>query len=97
MIVVDGDYTGRVIPGIQQTTPYISGKALWPITSVDEWGNVVIIKDSVNCLMAERIGKLISVGAYGLVGGAGFMMSGKEIKEVLIPETLTEYYIILRK
>jgi len=36
MIVVDGDYTGRAIPEIQQTTPYISGKTLWPITSVDE-------------------------------------------------------------
>jgi len=66
MLLVDGDYTGRAIPEIQKTTPYISGKALWPITSVDEWGNVVIIKDSVNYLMAERIGKLISAGAYGL-------------------------------
>jgi len=42
--------------------------------------------------MAERIGKLISAGAYGLAGDAGFMMSGKEMKEVLIPGTLTECY-----
>lgn len=92
MVVVDGDYTGRAIPEIQQTTPYLGGKALWPITSVDEWGNVVIIKDSVNYLTAERIGKLISAGAYGLSGDAGFMMSGKEMKEVLISGTLTECY-----
>lgn len=42
--------------------------------------------------MAERIEKLISAGAYGLSGDAGFMMSGKEMKEVLVPGTLTECY-----
>lgn len=66
MLVVDGDYTGRAIPEIQQTTPYIGGKILWPITNVDEWGNTAVIKKAVNYLMAERVGKLISAGAYGL-------------------------------
>jgi len=37
MLVVDGDYIGRAISEIQQTTPYIGGKILWPITNVDEW------------------------------------------------------------
>ncbi|HHY31015.1 MAG TPA: DUF917 domain-containing protein, partial [Syntrophaceticus sp.] len=89
---IDGDYTGRAIPEIPQTTPYLFGKKLWPISSVDEWGNVCIIKEAINYAMSERIGKLISAGAYGLSGDAGFLMTGKDTKEVIIPGTLTECY-----
>lgn len=89
---IDGDYTGRAIPEIPQTTPYLFGKQLWPITSVDEWGNVCIIKEAINYAMSERIGKLISAAAYGLSGDAGFLMTGKETKEVIIPGTMTECY-----
>ncbi|GAH29371.1 unnamed protein product, partial [marine sediment metagenome] len=31
--IVDGDYTGRAIPEIPQTTPYLNGLSLWPIAS----------------------------------------------------------------
>lgn len=91
---VDGDYTGRAIPEILQTTPYIAGKKLWPVASVDEYGNVCFIKDAINYRMVERIGKLIASGAYGLAGQAGFLMTGKEMKETIIPGTLTECYEI---
>ncbi|MEA4962959.1 DUF917 domain-containing protein [Lutispora sp.] len=89
---VDGDYTGRAIPEILQTTPYIAEKKLWPVASVDEFGNVCLIKDAINYRMVERIGKLIASGAYGLAGQAGFLMTGKEMKETVIPGTLTECY-----
>jgi len=88
--VVDGDYTGRAIPEIPQTTPFLHGKNLLPISSWDRWGNVCFIADAVNPLMAERIGKLISTAAYGLTGQAGFLMPAREMKEVLIRGTLTE-------
>lgn len=88
--VVDGDYTGRAIPEIPQTTPFLHGKDLLPISSWDRWGNVCFIADAVNPLMAERIGKLISTAAYGLTGQAGFLMPAREMKEVLIRGTLTE-------
>lgn len=89
---VDGDYTGRAIPEIQQTTPYLNGKKLWPVSSVDEFGNVCYIEDAINYLTVERIGKLIASAAYGLAGQAGFLLSGKEMKECIIPGTLTECY-----
>lgn len=89
---VDGDYTGRAIPEIPQTTPYIAGKVLWPVASVDEFDNVCFIDKAINYRMVERIGKLIASGAYGLAGQAGFLMSGKEMKETIIPGTLTECY-----
>lgn len=89
---IDGDYTGRAIPEISQTTPYLNDKPLLPISSVDSWGNVCIIKDAVNYPMAERLGKFLSAASYGLTGDAGFPIRGKEAKEVIIPGTLTECY-----
>jgi len=92
MITVDGDYTSRAIPEILQITPYYNGKECLPIASVDEWGNVCIIKESTSLKVAERIGKMISAAAYGLAGQAGIILTGKELKETVIPGTLTECY-----
>lgn len=90
MPAVDGDYAGRAIPEMIQTTPRINKKSLVPIASVDEFGNTAVIKAVANDQLAERIGKLLSTAAYGLVGNAGILMTGKEMKEIVIPGTLTE-------
>lgn len=87
---IDGDFTGRAIPEITQTTPFLFNKSLLPITTVDAWGNVCIIKEATGYAMAERVGKLISAASFSSTGDAGFLMSGKELKEVLIKGTLTE-------
>jgi Uncharacterized conserved protein len=89
---VDGDYTGRAIPEITQTTPYLMDRSLLPITTVDGWGNVCIIKNGTSYAMSERIGKLISAASFGSTGDAGFLMSGKETKETVVKGTLTECY-----
>lgn len=91
-LVLNGDYTGRAIPEIQQTTPYLHGKKLTPITSVDEWDNLCIVSEATSYRATERIGKLISAGGYGLAGQAGFLLTGKETKEIIIKNTLTECY-----
>ncbi len=97
ILVVDGDYTSRAIPEIIQITPNYQGKSLFPIASVDEWGNVCIIKHAVNPRVTEKIGKLISCGGYGLAGQAGIVVTGKELKEIVIPGTLTECYDMGKK
>ncbi|MTI17982.1 DUF917 domain-containing protein [Rhodobacteraceae bacterium RKSG542] len=90
--VFDGDYTGRAIPEIQQTTPYLADKTLLPITSVDEWGNVAIIKNGINYRVTERLGKLISANGYGLAGQAGFLMKASEVKKIIVKNTMTQSY-----
>ena len=92
MMAVDGDYCGRAIPEILQITPYLYDRKWLPVASVDEWDNVCIIKKATNLRVVERIGKLISAGAYGLAGQAGFIMSGKELKETVIAGTLSKSY-----
>lgn len=86
---VDGDYTGRAIPEIPQTTPYLEGLPLWPISSVDKYGNLCIIKESVGYEMAERIGKFIAAASFGFAGQAGFLFKGSDMKRVVIPGTLS--------
>jgi DUF917 family protein len=87
--VVDGDYAGRAIPEGVQTTPYLFGKASWPLSSVDRWGSVCIIKDVQNTALEERIGKMLAVAAYGVCAMAGTLLSGREMKDIVVPGTLT--------
>jgi len=86
---VDGDYTGRAIPEVPQTTPYLEGLPLWPISSVDKYGNLCIINESVGYEMAERIGKFIAAASFGLAGQAGFLFKGRDMKRVVIQGTLS--------
>jgi len=88
--LVDGDYSGRAIPEITQTTASLSGKKLYPMSSVDEWGNVAFIEKVRNHACAEAMGKAISTVSFGLVGQTAFVMTGKELKEILIRGTVSE-------
>lgn len=92
IVAVDGDYTGRAIPEIQQTTPFIFEKHLLPVTSFDCWGNVATINKTVNWRMAERIGKMIADAGYSKCAQAGFFFPVSEMNEALIHGTLTECY-----
>lgn len=87
--VLDGDFTGRAIPEILQTTPCLAGHPLVPIASVDEWDDVAFITQGVNPRVIERLGKLISACGYGLAGQAGFLMSGHQAKHYLVRGTLS--------
>ncbi|MEM3191786.1 MAG: DUF917 domain-containing protein [Thermoplasmata archaeon] len=93
-ILIDGDYSARAIPEIVQTAPHIHHKTVSPITAVDEYGDIVIIKKSTNNRVAERLGKLISEGAFGLAGEAGIMLKVSEMKKVVQPGTLSRSYEI---
>lgn len=92
MVTVDGDYTGRAIPEIVQITFNYNGHCILPVASVDEWGNVCIIKKAINPRTTEHIGKLISVAGYGLAGQAGMALEGSMLRKTVIPNTLSECY-----
>jgi DUF917 family protein len=87
--VVDGDYIGRAAPEITQNTPMIMGKCLWPIACVDAWGDICIITEAHNELMAERIGKFLSVAAFGTVGQCAWLMKGSETKSIIVRDTIS--------
>jgi hypothetical protein len=92
-ILVDGDYTGRASPESVQSTAYLFGKNVPPVSAVDAYGDVIIIKDAINTDVLERIGKFISEATYGLAE-AGRFLELKDLKKVIIPGTLTESFEI---
>ena len=89
-VTVDGDYAGRSIPELVQCLPAMMNKSTTPIACVDDWGNVTIIKQVVSLAAAEKLGKMISSIATGLCGETFFTFRAREMKEALIPGTLTE-------
>ena len=94
--VVDGDYSGgRAIPEITQTTPHLNGESMIPLVSVDQWGNTCIIKKAVNNWVAEKIGKLISILAYGrLAGNATYLLQANVMKKLVVPGSLSKAFEI---
>lgn len=90
--VVDGDYAGRAIPEIAQATPCLLGSPIHPIASVDKWGNKTIVCETLNSGIAERIGKMLAVAAFGNTGLAMFLMKAKEMKKLIIRGTITKSY-----
>jgi DUF917 family protein len=86
---VDGDYVGRAIPEEMQQTTYVYDKKGWPFTSVDRWGNVCIVKEAYSLEMMERIGKALSMAAYDHCSMAAYLLNGSEMRECLVPGTLT--------
>lgn len=87
--VVDGDYCGRAVPEEMQGAPYLYEKNIHPFVSVDRWGNVCILKDAANFYTVERIQKMLSVAAYGSCHLADTLLPAKEMKEIVIRDTLT--------
>ena len=90
MKIVDGDYAGRAIPELAQTTPALYGHAFEPGTVCDPWGNVLIIKKTASLRVAERIGKMISIATKlpdikAPCAHAGFLLKGREMKKLIIP------------
>lgn len=87
--VVDGDYAGRAVPEEMQGTPYLYEKDSYPFASVDQWGDVCILKEAASPHTLERVGKMLSVAAYGSCYIASTLLTGKETKDIIIRDTLT--------
>jgi len=88
--VVDGDYAGgRAIPELPQTIPEVRGVPVCPLSFVSRWGDTLILKDTISTAMADRIGRMLCVAAYGGVGISWYLMQIKDVKKVLAAGTLT--------
>ncbi len=86
---IDGDYVGRAIPEIYQSTPHIYGKNFTPMSAVDKFGNEMVIKNSRSVVSLERIGKMISESSYTSLGMAGIVLSIKDLRDIYIPGTVS--------
>jgi len=90
MPVVDGDYGGRAYPEEMQCTLFLNDIPPFPLTIVDWWGDVMILKEAVSSAMMERIGKMVSIAAYGSAFCAASLLDGRTMKETVVPGTLSK-------
>jgi DUF917 family protein len=90
ILVVDGDYAGRAVPEITQSTVGILDMPFLPAASVDKWGNRALLTEATSLAVAERLGKYLSDAAYGSTGLTGFMMSLGECRQALVEGSLSQ-------
>jgi len=93
---VDGDYAGRAVPEVIHLKPEIFGVPLWPVAFVDRWGDVCLVKETVSSAMVDRIGRMLSAGAYGGLGIACYLRQAKDVRDVLVSGTLSRALAIGR-
>lgn len=94
--IVDGDYAGRAIPEIFQISLMTEDINFCPAVSFDKYGNICIMKDAVSLTLAERIGKYLSEVSFGSTALAGFPVTGKQLKRLLVRGSISKAYEVGR-
>ena len=86
--LVDADGMGRAFPEIQMVTCTLHGISATPMSLADEKGNAALI-NTINNRWTERLARSITVdmGATAMI--ALYTMSGKQVKEAMVPGTLS--------
>lgn len=87
--VLDGDLAGRAIPEMTQGLCAILGIDCLPAVYFDSWGNSSITTNSFGYTATERIGKFMSQASYGEMAEAAYPLTGAQVKQVLVPGTLS--------
>jgi DUF917 family protein len=86
--MVDADGMGRAWPEIQMVTPTIHGIAAAPMAIADEKGNASII-DAMDNRWTDRLARTICIEMGSTAMIAAYPMSGRQLKESMMPGTLT--------
>lgn len=99
--IVDADLAGRAIPKLTQTTAAIYGFDVCPVAISDGWGNRIFVRKTHSLPVAERIGKNISLashlaGVYTPCAHAGFLMTGRDLRRIAVPGTITLALVVGR-
>ncbi len=100
--VVDGDYAGRAVPELAQVLPAVYGRALCPCAICDPWGNRLVLLATPSAKVGERVGKLVSLATKvpdpaATCAHAGFLLSGREMKRLVIPGTISRALAVGRR
>ncbi len=89
---IDADAAGRAYPQMTQALPLIMDKPCLPVAIVNCYGDTNILTRCVNSQMIERNGKMLADSGFGMVAHACYIMSGKEVKDALVPGTLSQCF-----
>jgi DUF917 family protein len=65
------------------------GVSLTPMPLVDALGNAIVVTQSVEPTYADEIGRWVVTKGGGLGGNSHYPMTGKQLKEAVIPNTVS--------
>jgi hypothetical protein len=86
--LVDCDGMGRAYPEVQMITPTLFGLRATPASLVDAAGNCIILQ-TIDNHQTERIARAVCVQMGGRAAMAGYAMSGQQLRQAMIPGTLS--------
>ena len=87
---LDAGITGRAVPEVQQSIPWINGIASIPTAIVTPWGDEIVINHAVDEYRVEDIGRAIAVASAGDATITMAPMSGAQLEQGVIPGNLSE-------
>ncbi|MGI9950772.1 DUF917 domain-containing protein [Moorellaceae bacterium AZ2] len=87
---VDGDALGRSAPETQMTSFLGHGVSLTPMPLVDAQGNTIIVAEQVEPVFADEIGRWMVTRGGGLGANNHYPMSGAQLKQAVVPRTITK-------
>jgi len=89
IVVIDGDGLGRAAPESQMTSFIGHGVSLTPMPLIDRYGNAVIVIDAQEPTFSDELGRWVVSRGSGLSANTLYPMSGKQLKESVIPGTFS--------
>ena len=88
--ILDAGITGRAVPEVQQSIPWISGIASIPTAIVTPWGDEIVIKNAIDEYRVEDLSRAIAVASGGDAVITMTPMNGQQIKYAALKNNLTE-------
>jgi len=87
--LIDGDGMGRAFPELQHDTFMIYGVKAAPGAIADPRGHVAIFDGFEEATVLERYARSVTIGMGGSAGYAFPVMTGIELKETVVPGTIS--------
>lgn len=87
---LDGGITGRAVPEVQQSIPWISGIASVPTAIVTPWGDQIIIKHAIDEYRVEDLSRAIAVASAGDATITMTPMTGAQLEQGVLAGNLSE-------
>lgn len=88
--LLDGDFVGRAAPEMQQSALSLYDIPLTPFSIRTFYDDSIIVSESENNSRSEKLCREIANISGGLICIAGFSLSGKLAKQIIIPNTISK-------
>lgn len=87
--IIDGDFAGRSVPGVQHNTCNIFDIPMTPFAIATKYGDTAVFSNIVNEERAETLLRVLSVESNNNIGVVDHPMSGRTLKGKVIPNAIS--------